>query len=103
MPLYEYRCLACSRRTEVLQRFSDRPLRKCGSCGGKLEKMISRSAFLLKGGGWYAEGYGNSKPASKTEAGGEAKPAKSESASSAEATAEKKKDKEKKTPKSGPA
>ena len=29
----------------------------CERCKGKLEKLISRTAFQLKGGGWYAHGY----------------------------------------------
>ena len=62
MPIYEYKCRKCGRVVEVIQKFSDRPLRKCRSCSGKLDKLISRSSFTLKGGGWYAEGYsGNGK------------------------------------------
>lgn len=59
MPIYEYRCLACDNVSEAIQKFSDAPLKKCALCGGKLEKLISRTAFVLKGGGWYNEGYGN--------------------------------------------
>ena len=59
MPLYEYRCLKCGHVVEVLQKFSDRPLRKCSLCSGKLEKLISRTSFHLKGGGWFAHGYGS--------------------------------------------
>lgn len=57
MPLYEYRCQACGHETEVLQKVSDRPLRRCPKCSGKFEKLISRTSFQLKGGGWYAHGY----------------------------------------------
>jgi len=57
MPIYEYRCKKCGQISEVMQSIHARPLRKCRSCSGSLEKMISRTAFLLKGGGWYAEGY----------------------------------------------
>ena len=57
MPLYEYRCASCSRTVEVIQKFSDKPLKKCEECGGKLEKLISASGFVLKGGGWYANAY----------------------------------------------
>lgn len=57
MPLYEYRCTACGDTFEVLQRMSARPLRTCKRCSGKLEKLISRASFMLKGGGWYSEGY----------------------------------------------
>ena len=60
MPLYEYRCLKCEHVGEVLQKLSDRPLRKCDLCSGKLEKLISRTSFQLKGGGWFAHGYGSS-------------------------------------------
>jgi putative FmdB family regulatory protein len=82
MPIYEYRCRKCGQIIEVMQSIHDRPLRKCRSCSGSLEKMISRTAFLLKGGGWYAEGYtkGGGKPAggeSKSSSTGKAKPKKS--------------------------
>ncbi len=62
MPLYEYRCEACGGTIEVIQKFSDRPLRKCPQCSGRLRKLISRTSFQLKGGGWYSHGYGGSKP-----------------------------------------
>lgn len=59
MPIYEYRCTACERVTEVIQRMGARGPRKCEYCDGKMEKLISRTSFMLKGGGWFAEGYGN--------------------------------------------
>ncbi len=59
MPIYEYRCLKCGNVKEVLQKLSDGRLRKCGLCSGKLEKLISRTSFQLKGGGWFAHGYGS--------------------------------------------
>src|SRR5580765_2515250 len=64
MPIYEYRCTACGRTVEALQKLSDAPLTECASCGGALEKLISRTAFQLKGGGWYSEGYGGGKTTS---------------------------------------
>ncbi len=57
MPIYEYRCTACGGVFEKIQRFSDPPLDSCETCRGKVEKVVSRTAFLLKGGGWYASGY----------------------------------------------
>jgi putative FmdB family regulatory protein len=60
MPIYEYRCKSCKKVIEVIQRFNDPPLRKCQSCSGRLEKLISRTSFQLKGGGWYASGYAKS-------------------------------------------
>ena len=57
MPLYEYRCSKCGKTFEVLQKFSDAPLKKHPGCGGKVEKLISASGFHLKGSGWYATDY----------------------------------------------
>jgi putative FmdB family regulatory protein len=57
MPLYEYTCDRCGKTIEVLQRYSDEPLTVHEACGGALEKLISRSAFKLKGSGWYATDY----------------------------------------------
>jgi putative FmdB family regulatory protein len=57
MPIYEYQCLKCHRVEEILQRFSDRPLKKCKHCSGKLQKLISHNSFHLKGTGWYVTDY----------------------------------------------
>jgi len=58
MPLYEYQCEACGLVFEARQKFSDAPLTECRECGGAVKKLISQSGFALKGGGWYAQGYG---------------------------------------------
>ncbi|SNB45919.1 FmdB family zinc ribbon protein [Geobacter sp. DSM 9736] len=63
MPVYEYECQSCSNRFELRQKFSDAPANECPTCGGEVKKMISSTAFTLKGGGWYAEGYGAKKSA----------------------------------------
>lgn len=60
MPLYEYRCHGCGKTIEVLQKFSDEPLKTHENCGGELERLISASAFHLKGSGWYVTDYGKS-------------------------------------------
>lgn len=57
MPLYEYECKKCSEISEVLQKFSDAPLKKCPHCGGKVHKIMSQNAFHLKGQGWYVTDY----------------------------------------------
>jgi putative FmdB family regulatory protein len=71
MPIYEYRCEHCGHTVEILQKVGARPRRKCEKCSGRLKKLISRTSFHLKGGGWYTEGY-SKQAASKT---AEAKPA----------------------------
>lgn len=63
MPVYEYQCQACSNQFELRQKFSDEPAKECPKCGGEVKKLISNTAFTLKGGGWYAEGYGAAKSA----------------------------------------
>jgi putative FmdB family regulatory protein len=64
MPLYEYECTACHRHTEKIQKFSDPEITICPHCGGPLERVPSAPAVSFKGGGWFADGYGNAKPKS---------------------------------------
>jgi len=67
MPLYEYECSACHRRTEKIQKYSDPELTVCPHCGGPLERTITAAAMVFKGGGWYADGYASHKPAASGE------------------------------------
>ncbi len=54
MPIYEYLCDACGERLEVMQKISERPLKQCPACKeNQLRKLVSASAFRLKGSGWY--------------------------------------------------
>jgi putative FmdB family regulatory protein len=61
MPVYEYQCQSCGNQFELRQKFSDAPASECPACNGEVKKLISSTAFTLKGGGWYNEGYGNKK------------------------------------------
>ena len=72
MPIYEYECSECGQIEEAVQKISDAPLTECVHCSGTLHKIISQSAFHLKGGGWYADLYSSKpdKPAAKSESGG---------------------------------
>jgi putative FmdB family regulatory protein len=83
MPLYEYVCQDCKRKTEVLQRMKERPLRICPHCGGKLKKAFSAPAIQFKGSGFYTTDYARGTNAGKS---GESPKAGSDSKSS-EATA----------------
>lgn len=54
MPFYEYQCTKCGHKEEVLQKISDKPLKKCPGCGrSTMKKLVSAVAFRLKGSGWY--------------------------------------------------
>ena len=82
MPTYEYTCEACGNDWEAEQRISEPKLTDCPKCGApKAKRLISGGNFMLKGGGWYADGYGNKKPA------GESKPAESKSSGEGGSTA----------------
>lgn len=68
MPIYEYECQKCHAQTEVMQKMTDKPLTKCGECGGRLEKQWSSTSFQLKGSGWYVTDYAAKKTETKSEA-----------------------------------
>ena len=57
MPLYEYQCRKCKHRFERIRKFSDRALRTCPECGGRLEQLVSASSVQFKGSGWYVTDY----------------------------------------------
>jgi putative FmdB family regulatory protein len=61
VPLYEYKCLKCGRKTEKIENISGPHLRKCPHCGGKVERLLTAPAIQFKGAGWYVTDYA-SKP-----------------------------------------
>jgi putative FmdB family regulatory protein len=67
MPIYEYICEQCHMREELLQKFNEPSPHECPTChaAGSLKKIVTRSSFHLKGGGWYKDLYSSSKPESK--------------------------------------
>jgi putative FmdB family regulatory protein len=83
MPVYEYICKGCDHEFEREQRITDGPIKKCPHCGAmKAKRLISRTSFVLKGGGWYSDLYSSNRSDSKkSESGSESSP-KSDSADS---------------------
>jgi len=61
LPLYEYECVKCHKRTEKIEKVDGPHLKKCPHCGGKVEKLVSRSAIQFKGAGWYVTDYAGKK------------------------------------------
>ncbi|MEK7408374.1 MAG: FmdB family zinc ribbon protein [Acidobacteriota bacterium] len=57
MPLYEYKCSSCAEIFDVLQKFSDEPLKLHAECGGAVERLLCPPAFHFKGSGWYVTDY----------------------------------------------
>jgi len=61
LPIYEYECKTCNKRTELLQKISDPPLEKCPDCNGEVRKVISSAGLHFKGSGWYVTDYAKKK------------------------------------------
>jgi len=69
MPIYEYKCKK-GHTFDKEQRITDKPLSVCpiqhnpGSntcaisvCSAPVKRLISKTSFILKGGGWFKDGY----------------------------------------------
>ncbi|MCU1256722.1 MAG: type antifreeze protein [Candidatus Angelobacter sp.] len=92
MPLYEYQCKKCKHKFEKIQKFSDRPIRKCPDCGAPVEKVQHAPNVQFKGSGWYVTDYGGKSDKSKSDAASEkgSEKDKSEKAGSEKSSSEKK-------------
>ena len=69
VPIYEYQCKKCKHKFEKIQKFSDRPIKKCPECGGPVEQLLSSPAVQFKGSGWYVTDYGR-RSGSSSDSGG---------------------------------
>lgn len=86
MPIYAFRCAACSHEFDRLQKLSDPDPAACPACGaeGGVGRKLTAPAFRLAGSGWYetdfkkdgdrkrnladsGDGAGKADPASKPE------------------------------------
>jgi len=57
MPIYEYQCMKCRLKFEVVRKFSDPPPKKCEKCNGPLRKLVAAPAIQFKGSGFYITDY----------------------------------------------
>jgi putative FmdB family regulatory protein len=83
MPIYEYQCDGCGQVFELLQKYSDPQPEKhdCGSTN--LHRIMSSTAFIFKGSGWYITDYARKgKGQSEGSSGGSSESKSSESKSS---------------------
>lgn len=85
MPVYEYRCTSCLKEFEIEHRMSEKRT-ECAECKGSLERLISRTSFAFKGGGWYKDLYASPKPGASSSDDGGSSSASSSSASSSSST-----------------
>jgi len=82
MPIYEYECAKCGKTIEVIQKMSDKPLKKHAGCGGSLTKLISASGFQFKGTGWYVTDYARKQTKTESSESKETKETKTKDTSS---------------------
>jgi len=69
VPTYEYRC-AEGHITEAFQKMTDAPLKRCGTCGKKAERVLFAPSIHYKGSGFYSTDYGKGKKAKDGKAEG---------------------------------
>lgn len=73
MPTYEYSCKKCGERFDVLQSFSDKPLKTHAGCGGDLKKVFHARGIVFKGSGFYANDHRSSASPTKSSTSSEKK------------------------------
>ncbi len=73
MPIYEYECRRCGHRFELIQKFSDKPRKRCPECSGAVDRLISPPAIRFKGTGWYVTDYADKKISKEDKEAKEAK------------------------------
>lgn len=81
MPLYEYKCVKCGERVEIIQRVADPPYAHCPKCSGDMQKQISSPAIQFKGSGFYKTDYATKKSSSDGSTAGKSTETKSDTKS----------------------
>ena len=70
MPIYEFQCASCGKRSDHLMRLSDPDPHACPECGaGPLTRVLSAPQFRLAGAGWYETDFKGSKDKQRNLAG----------------------------------
>jgi putative FmdB family regulatory protein len=102
MPTYEYACEKCGHEFERQQRITEEPVKTCPKCKAKkVRRLISRTAFVLKGGGWYSDIYSSAKPGAEGAPKSEGESSSPAAAGDGEAKSEAKPEVKDTTPKPG--
>jgi putative FmdB family regulatory protein len=78
MPTYVYKCEECNYHFEQIQKFSDKPLKACPRCKGKVKRVIHPTGIVFKGSGWYVN---DSRPAGSSTSEAKSSDTKSSSSS----------------------
>ncbi|MBN2208666.1 MAG: zinc ribbon domain-containing protein [Candidatus Coatesbacteria bacterium] len=70
MPLYEYKCVKCGHRMEVLLDVDEPEPESCPECKGKLKRLLGVPGLIFKGSGFYATDYARKNSVSSRPNGG---------------------------------
>lgn len=57
MPIYEYQCDGCGAQRELILKHGEVARPTCTACRKRMRRVISKTAFILKGTGWYVTDY----------------------------------------------
>jgi len=57
MPIYEYQCDTCGAQRELILKHGEVARPTCTVCRKRMRRVISKTAFILKGSGWYVTDY----------------------------------------------
>ncbi len=57
MPIYEYQCDTCGSQRELILKHGEVARPTCSTCRKRMRRVISKTAFILKGSGWYVTDY----------------------------------------------
>jgi putative FmdB family regulatory protein len=57
MPIYEYQCDSCGSQRELILKPGETARPTCTNCRKRMRRVISQTAFVLKGSGWYVTDY----------------------------------------------
>lgn len=70
MPIYEFECASCGKRSDHLMRLSDPDPSACPECGAtQLKRVLSAPQFRLAGAGWYETDFKGDKDRKRNIAG----------------------------------
>ncbi len=63
MPLYAYKCDNCGVQFDRMQKFSDKPIKRCPECSkSTVRRVIQPSGIIFKGSGFYVNDYKKKSP-----------------------------------------
>jgi putative FmdB family regulatory protein len=63
MPIYDFECVSCGYKAELMRKMSEPSQTICPQCASEtFAKMLSAPSFQLNGTGWYASDFKDKKP-----------------------------------------